>query len=111
LLGLNTRVTHFNANISRASTFCNIKGINPAPAENFLHLFYDCPEINKVLNLFVTNQVPEPNLISDSEKKKFFFLGHHKSTDTFDNLFITIKALKFDMFFMKNNFFLQIFLR
>jgi exonuclease III len=92
-LGLNTRVSHFNANISRACTFCNLKRIIPAPDETFLHLFYECPSTNTVLNTFVTNQLPELNLVTDDDKKKFFLLGHLKTMDSFDNFFIITIAM------------------
>jgi hypothetical protein len=50
ILGLNSRVSHFNPDINGACTFCSIAGFLPAPKESFIHLFYDCAVVNKVLN-------------------------------------------------------------
>jgi hypothetical protein len=75
LLGLNTRVSHFNRNISRNCTFCSLSHINPAPDEEFLHLFFDCPCTRNVLENFFTNFLPELQMGNDIKKKKFFFYG------------------------------------
>jgi hypothetical protein len=50
ILGLNSRVSHFNPDIDGACTFCSLACYLPAPKETFVHLFYDCIVVNKVLN-------------------------------------------------------------
>jgi hypothetical protein len=78
ILGLNSRVSHFNADINEACTFCNIAGPLPAPKETFRHLFYDCAVVNKVLNeiwsLYVHNLALTKNIFflsNYNEKEKY----------------------------------------
>jgi hypothetical protein len=58
ILGLNTRVAHFNHNVNRACMFCaalpDPEPVRPPvlPDESFVHLFFDCPVINRVLMTF-----------------------------------------------------------
>jgi len=52
ILGTGNRVAHFNQNSDPACVFC-VKTHNfPAPLETFAHLFFDCPETEKVLKNF-----------------------------------------------------------
>jgi hypothetical protein len=53
VLGLNTRVAHFNNTVSAECTFCNIAGPRPAPAESLSHLFYYCPYTANVINRLI----------------------------------------------------------
>jgi hypothetical protein len=82
ILGLNTRVAHFNQNVNRACTFCAalpdlvpVRAHNRPPVvpdESFSHLFFDCPIINRVLmtfNIEFLNNLDVQNL------KKFVFTG------------------------------------
>jgi hypothetical protein len=48
ILGLNTRVAHFNADVNAACTFCCIAGPWPAASETMLHLFLYCPYVAKI---------------------------------------------------------------
>jgi hypothetical protein len=57
LFGLNTRVLHFNNNVSRHCTFCWIASQNDpnSPDETFLHLFFSCPHTKRVIKSFLKN--------------------------------------------------------
>jgi hypothetical protein len=93
ILGINTRVSHFNRDVNRHCTFCALKNKNPCPDETFLHLFFDCPETNKVLLDFLRNYCPELIVKNNDVKKKFFFIGMNWNTDSVDNLFLEVLAL------------------
>jgi hypothetical protein len=52
ILGINTRVSHFNRDIDRNCEFCNIMA-NPDPEdETILHLFYDCDAVENIRTRF-----------------------------------------------------------
>jgi hypothetical protein len=93
LLGLNTRVSHFNQNIGRGCTFCTLGGVNPAPDEGFLHLFFDCPATSNILERFINTFLPELTIDSVSKKKKFIFLGTNPVTDIIDNFFLELLSI------------------
>jgi hypothetical protein len=48
-LGLNTRISHFVQNHSRACTFCAMSEQNP-PDETFQHLFFHCDKVVRIRN-------------------------------------------------------------
>ena len=82
VLGTGNRVFHFNINSDPACVFC-IKAYNlPAPMETFSHLFYDCPETEKVLsNFFIkyfNGDITRDNYFSgnfDSSKRDNFAIN------------------------------------
>jgi hypothetical protein len=47
LLGLNTRVSHFNGNVDRLCTFCKNSNVIPVPEETFVHLFFNVVSVKK----------------------------------------------------------------
>jgi hypothetical protein len=49
LLGLNSRVAHFNMAVTEECTFCNLTGPRPVASETFLHLFFHCNYVQKLL--------------------------------------------------------------
>jgi hypothetical protein len=71
LLGINTRISHFVGNHSRACTFCTITKPVP-PDETFLHLFYECDTVGAVHHKFYTKNFPEING-NEIEKRKLWF--------------------------------------
>jgi hypothetical protein len=98
ILGLNTRVAHFNQNVNRACTFCAaLPDPGPArvpnppalpPDESFSHLFFDCPIINRVLMTFNTEFLNNLDALS---LEKFVFTGILPNTQT-PNRFLMIIA-------------------
>ena len=54
ILGLNSRVTHFNRDINGGCTFCTISGDLPPPSETFAHLFFDCKCVADVLETILS---------------------------------------------------------
>jgi hypothetical protein len=48
ILGINSRVTHFNPGVDAGCTFCVLGKILPAPKETMSHLFFDCPTTERV---------------------------------------------------------------
>jgi hypothetical protein len=101
LLGLNTRVSHFDNTVSRQCTLCKINqqaNFNltvpvaaavpgPLPDETFKHVFYDCPITKnlhiKFLKLFFTNLA----FATETDRLNFFFQGRINDGNKY-NLFI-----------------------
>jgi hypothetical protein len=52
ILGLNSRVSHFNREVDASCTFCTLRHALPAPKETLVHLFYHCPTTNDILGKF-----------------------------------------------------------
>jgi hypothetical protein len=48
-LGLNSRVVHFNNEIDAGCTFCKITGPFPVLSETFMHIFFECPNVFKII--------------------------------------------------------------
>jgi hypothetical protein len=57
ILGLNSRVAHFNAEIDVGCTFCSLENNRPAPKETTLHLFYFCLTTHKIIEAFYANYI------------------------------------------------------
>jgi hypothetical protein len=53
LLGLNSRVAHFNMTVTEECTFCNLAGPRPAVSETFIHLFYHCNHVQNLLQKMI----------------------------------------------------------
>jgi hypothetical protein len=49
ILGTNSRVAHFNPEISAGCTFCAMTKTLPPPKETVAHLFFDCPTTDILL--------------------------------------------------------------
>jgi hypothetical protein len=97
ILGLNTRVSHFNRNVNRGCTFCSLRpdpnpAPNPVPDETFLHLFFDCVTTQSILNIIQNRLFPELAFPSEESKKIFFFCGVNPVTDKIDNYFLVLLA-------------------
>jgi hypothetical protein len=94
LLGINTRVSHFNNNIERYCTFCKIQQKNlygPIIEESFEHLFYSCPATSNVLTKFFNKYMSDLNL-TETDKKKFIFTGVNPITGSCANNFLSALA-------------------
>jgi hypothetical protein len=55
IIGLNSRIHHFNLNRDPACTFCNKCKNLPAERETFQHFFWDCPTTSKIISVFFSN--------------------------------------------------------
>ncbi len=92
LLGLNTRVSHFDNSVDCSCTVCKINQSNnflglrvpvpvpapvpvPTPDESFKHMFLDCPVVRKLHDQFLEKYFNSLTFNSDSERAKFFFYG------------------------------------
>jgi hypothetical protein len=53
ILGLNSRVHHFNVNRDPACTFCLKEKNLPAERESFTHFFWDCPTTATIIKNFL----------------------------------------------------------
>jgi exonuclease III len=95
LLGINSRVSHFNNNVNEACTFCTIKQIFPSPRETFLHLFYDCNEVQDLLSKFENKYFDDVDLRSRQKKLEFWFLGICDIGDATEKfyIFLLLKSL------------------
>jgi exonuclease III len=97
ILGINSRVHHFNRQVSEGCTFCQINNSLPVPRETFLHLFFDCPETQKTLLAFEGKYLSDIDLSSLALRKKFWFFGmvkenNHMTTKCFFQL-VTITIM------------------
>jgi hypothetical protein len=101
LLGLNTRVSHFDNTVSRQCTLCKINQQSnfihtvpvpvtvPGPVhdETFKHVFYDCP-ITKDLHIKFLNQYfTGLTFTTETDRINFFFQGRLNDGNKY-NLFI-----------------------
>jgi hypothetical protein len=84
LLGLNSRVAHFNMAITEECTFCNLVGPKPAASETFVHLFYYCNHVQQLLEKLIKKYVNKPQLT-----KEQYFLGNVSVNET-ENIALTI---------------------
>jgi hypothetical protein len=92
LLGLNTRVSHFNINVDRGCTFCRKENKVPVPDETFIHLFYQCPSTSVVINKVLEKHFFDMRMINETEKKLFLFCGINPRTGKIDNFFLELVA-------------------
>jgi hypothetical protein len=81
ILGINSRVAHFNNAIDGGCTFCLISGPHPVPQETVMHLFFACPSKRVVLETicmrYLNNIVLEETL---------YFLGTNSEIETENKL-------------------------
>ena len=75
ILGLNTRVSHFVADHSRACTFCTLRRVPQPPDENFTHLFFYCETTDGYLRFFENLIFQEKIQATENERKLLWFLG------------------------------------
>jgi hypothetical protein len=95
LLGLNTRVSHFNREIARACTFCTAMNKNPVPDETFEHLFFSCSVTENIRNLLIRDFLHDLNANTINEQKKLFFLGVNPIDDSNKNSFLFCVIMHF----------------
>jgi hypothetical protein len=76
ILGINSRVAHFNPDIDCACTFCSLAGHLPAPKETFVHLFFDCTVTNNVVN-----RIWETYIQGVEINKIIYFLANHSENE------------------------------
>jgi hypothetical protein len=81
ILGINSRVAHFNNTIDGGCTFCLISGPHPVPQETVMHLFFACPSTRVVLEAicmsYLNNIVLEETL---------YFLGTNSEIEAENKL-------------------------
>jgi hypothetical protein len=92
ILGLNTRVSHFNNEINRACTFCK-DGPGANPDETFEHLFFSCTHTGTCINTFLQKCAPDLAFGDLVDKKKKNFMGLNPETGKHDNFFISTLAI------------------
>jgi hypothetical protein len=102
LLGLNTRVSHFNAQVDRTCTFCHSEQaasrlIGPLHEETFFHLFFSCSVTQKCLDSLFRVFLHDIKW-TESMKKKFIFLGVNPLTGIIDNPFINALSVQINFF-------------
>jgi hypothetical protein len=81
ILGLNSRVAHFNLEINSGCTFCNITNNRPVPKETLQHLFYYCPTIYEIICTFFDSYIA--NLVNN---KGNYFLSNISSNEQVNNV-------------------------
>ena len=93
LLGLNTRVAHFAANINRVCSFCVTGGAANPPDETFVHLFFECNFTSNTLGRICVKFFPELQFANERAKKEFWFCGIDPRTNQNDCLFLRIAVI------------------
>jgi hypothetical protein len=88
ILGINTRVSHFNENVNRGCTFCAKRNTLPIPDETFVHIFFDCPITKGIINKFCDEMLTEMNLRDNYQKKEFMFIGNTNDINFANNYFL-----------------------
>jgi hypothetical protein len=91
LLGLNTRVSHFNNTVDRSCTFCKLaqnQFAGPILEETFEHLFYSCPHTYAVISKFFNKFLTDFDSDTDLEKKYFIFTGRNNLDFSYKNAFL-----------------------
>jgi hypothetical protein len=106
LLGLNTRVPHFDNTVSRS---CTLYAINqhthliqtgpggvpvPLPNESFKHLFSDCPVTGVLHTAFLYNFFTDLRFENDTDRSNFFFQGRINDGNAY-NLFIHTSVMAY----------------
>jgi hypothetical protein len=81
ILGLNSRVAHFNLEINSGCTFCNITNNRPVPKETLQHLFFYCPTIYEIICTFFDSYIA--NLVNN---KGNYFLSNISSNEQVNNV-------------------------
>jgi hypothetical protein len=81
ILGLNSRVAHFNMGINAGCTFCTINNDRPVPKETIPHLFYFCPTTSKIIDAFYLKYV-----IGIENSRKNFFLAEIFNSERINNV-------------------------
>ncbi len=112
ILGLNTRVSHFDDSVDRRCTICKINQSNisigttgnvvpvpvPVPApiadESFKHMFLDCPTVRKLHDLFLNKYFNSMTFASDLERARFFFYGTVPGQKKY-NIFVHASVMTF----------------
>jgi hypothetical protein len=84
ILGLNSRVAHFNNEIDARCTFCKITGPFPVPSETFVHIFFDCPSVYKIIQTLYSRY-----FLNQTITKENYFLANYSEIEI-DNLPINI---------------------
>jgi hypothetical protein len=98
-LSLNTRRSHYVANVNRSCSFCVITGTANPPDETFSHLFLDCPVTARIHNWFLSRYL---NIVPvDRIRRAIFWSGEFDGINEFSSfgftMAITIQWLIWDM--------------
>jgi hypothetical protein len=89
ILGLNSRVAHFNPEVTAECTLCNISGPRPVASETMDHLFFSCPFAQKML------QILKEKYLYNTDIQRETFFGGIVSENEKENICVTIL---FDVF-------------
>jgi hypothetical protein len=97
-LSLNTRRSHYVANVNRSCSFCLSTGIADPPDEDFKHLFLNCPVTVRIHRWFCANYL---NIQHVDSFQGIFFAGTFPETENFSSFgftfAMTIQWLIWDM--------------
>ena len=74
-LGLNQRLARFVQGAGAGCTFCRTFNNGPVPDETFIHLFFDCPSVNNILNWLENTFFPDIAFNNRDNRLKFWFFG------------------------------------
>jgi hypothetical protein len=105
ILGLNTRVSHFDNNVSRKCTLCSINQQSnfnngtvpvpiPVPDETFKHVFADCPVTVRLHTAFIDEFFTGITFVNVTDRLNFFFQGRLNDGQNY-NLFIHAAVMAF----------------
>jgi hypothetical protein len=102
LIGLNSRVAHFNQFIGPECTFCTRRRWLPAQRETLRHLFLDCPEVNPIFNYFFNTLDPVLIDLSIEDKCHLWFGGPAATKQHNDNVVLNL-LLRLSLFYIWEN--------
>jgi exonuclease III len=93
ILGLNTRVSHFNRAVMRHCSLCTSNNMANPFDETFNHLFNDCSITKRLKKAFIEKNFRGWVHHNEHELKKFWLVGQHPDTMDNDNLFLRVIAM------------------
>ncbi len=88
ILGINTRVAHFNPEVDAGCTFCKITGPHPVPSETFVHLFYECSSVNPLIVMLNNNYFGLPAITEEQYFLSTF--GNFEQNNIVSNIILDV---------------------
>jgi hypothetical protein len=81
ILGINSRVAHFNVDVNSGCTFCSITNNRPVPKETIQHLFFYCPSTYEIICTFFDRYIA-----NTTNNKCNYFLSNISSNEQVNNV-------------------------
>ena len=92
-LKINTRLSHFLADIDRRCTFCKLIDENSSADETFYHLFFDCMTTKNALNFIKMTLTPD--LEGEVNSNDIFWFGKENIPGQYSKHLIIFEIFRF----------------